>query len=279
MRYLLLMRLLMPWLLTVLVWFGAWLGLTLPTFAQSAADAPPFTQQTIQGISELRNQAFATSQTGQFEEAERLWTELLTYFPDEPAIWSNRGNVRVSQNKLLPAIEDYTQAIELAPQEPDPYLNRGAALEGLGRWEDAIADYTHLLELSPKDAAAYNNLGNAKSGLGQWQAALEDYQTASRLDPTFAFARVNAALVTYQIGEVDEAIRQLRSLTRKYPSFPDARAALTAALWQLGQHGEAESNWVAVTGLDTRYRNLDWVRTVRRWPPAIADALEQFVNL
>lgn len=71
----------------------------------------------------------------------------------------------------------------------------------------------------------------------------------------------------------------MRNLVRKYPRFADMRAALTAALWVNGQQGEAESNWVATIGLDSRYKNLDWVAHTRRWAPSLVDALEKFLTL
>lgn len=269
-----------PWkgrLMAAIVCLLLWTGWGLPALAQStSADLSP---QVVQEISDLRQKAFTASQKGQFTEAETYWSQLIDYLPNEAALWSNRGNVRVSQNKLAEALEDYNQAVALAPEQPDPYLNRGAALEGLGQWEDAIVDYSQVLALNPDDAAAYNNRGNAQAGLGKWETALADYQKAVDLDPKFAFARVNAALAEYQLGHAEEAIRQFRSLTRRYPNFADARAALTAALWSQGQSGEAESNWVAVMGLDRRYRDLDWVSTVRRWPPAMVAALEKFLHL
>jgi tetratricopeptide (TPR) repeat protein len=264
-------------LITTILCLLCFVGWAFPVLAQ--ASQPELSPPIVQEISDLRQKAFTASQTGQFAEAETYWSQLIEYLPTEAALWSNRGNVRVSQNKLEVALEDYNQAVTLAPDQPDPYLNRGAALEGLGRWKEAIADYSQVLALNPEDAAAYNNRGNAQAGLGHWDAALADYQTAAELDPKFAFARVNAALAEYQLGQPDEAIRQFRSLTRRYPNFADARAALTAALWGQGQRGEAESNWVAVVGLDGRYKDLDWVRTVRRWPPAMVAALEKFLNL
>jgi hypothetical protein len=57
------------------------------------------------------------------------------------------------------------------------------------------------------------------------------------------------------------------------------RAALTAALWIEGRKGEAESQWVSAVGLDNRYKDITWVRTVRRWPPTMVAALEKFLNL
>jgi tetratricopeptide (TPR) repeat protein len=252
-------------------------GWSTPAWSQSAPTE--LAPETVEAIAELRPKAFTASQQGQFAEAETYWSELIDYLPNEAAVWSNRGNVRVSQNKLTEALADYDQAVALAPDQPDPYLNRGAALEGVGRWDDAIADYNQVLAFNPDDAAAYNNRGNAKAGQGNWEAALVDYQKAADLDPKFAFARVNTALAEYQLGQVDEAIRQFRNLTRRYPNFADARAALTAALWSQGALGEAESNWVAVMGLDRRYKDLDWVSTVRRWPPAMVVALEKFLHL
>ncbi|MEM1279551.1 MAG: tetratricopeptide repeat protein [Cyanobacteria bacterium P01_H01_bin.152] len=245
-----------------------------------AAPAPAdFSQADIQEIATLREKAFITSREGDYVAAEGLWTQLLEYLPDEPAIWSNRGIVRASQFHLDEAIADYGQAIALAPDEVDSYLNRGAAYEMKQEWAAAIADYNYVLQLDPKEAGALNNRGNAEAGQGDWTAAIGDYQAAADLDPNFALARVNYGLALYQVDRVDEALKVLRAIVRKYPNFPDARAALTAGLWGANQRGEAESQWVAVEGLDRRYKDLDWIRTIRRWPPKMADALEQFLTL
>ena len=71
----------------------------------------------------------------------------------------------------------------------------------------------------------------------------------------------------------------MRRLVKKYPMFADMRAALTAVLWADGQQGEAESNWVAAVGVDSRYQNLDWVKEIRRWPPRLVSALDKFLSL
>eukprot|EP00955_Chlamydomonas_euryale_P057074 356655-Chlamydomonas_euryale.AAC.9 len=64
----------------------------------------------------------------------------------------------------------------------------------------------------------------------------------------------------------------MRSLLRRYPEFPDMRAALAAALWADGLEAEAENAWLRVA--DPRYRDRKWLRGERRWPPALADALD-----
>lgn len=256
-------------LLLVVLWLGG-----MPASDAQTATAPDFAI-----VADLRNQAFEATNKGDFATAERYWTKLIEQLPQEPALWSNRGNARVSQRKLEEAIADYNQAIALAPDAPDPYLNRGAAFEGLGEWEKAIADYNTVLDLDPGDPAAYNNRGNAEAGLGHWEDALADFTKAAELAPDYAFAQANRALALYQLGDVQDSIRQMRNLVRKYPRFADMRAALTAALWVDGQQGEAESNWVSVIGLDRRYKDLNWVQRDRRWPPAMVSALQRFLEL
>lgn len=126
---------------------------------------------------------------------------------------------------------------------------------------------------------AYNNLGNANAGLGRWEEALKYYQKATEIAPNFAFASANESLTLYQLGRREEAERKMRNLLRKYPMFPDVRAALTALLWEEGKQGEAESNWVATVGVDSRYKDVQWVKQVRKWPPKMVVALENFLNM
>ena len=266
-------------LLAVCLWFG---GSTLaiaaePTPAPEAAQ--PTALDLFSDLNTLGDKAFEATNIGDFKTAEGYWTQIIDRFPENPAAWSNRGNSKVSQNKLESAIADFNKASELAPDAPDPYINRGTALEGLGRWQEAIADYNKALALDPKDPLALNNRGNAETGLGEWEAAIADFKQAADLAPNYAFARANYALALYQTGQTTEAIRTMRNLVRKYPQFADMRAALTAALWVQGNQGEAESQWVSAVGLDSRYKDLDWVKNTRRWSPAMVAALEKFLTI
>ena len=266
------------WLICLLsiALFSLW-GINPPVLAQT--DGVHISQQQLEQGEAIAKKAFQSTDRGDFAQAEIYWTELITDFPRNPAVWSNRGNVRVIQNKLDAAIADFDQAIAITDRYPDPFLNRGIAYELKQDWQHAIADYNRVLEIDPQDPVAYNNRGNAEAGEHKWRAALADYEQASLLAPDFATARANLALVTYQIGDHQEALRQIRNLVRKYPTFADVRAAITAILWVEGQQGEAESNWVAAVGLDRRYQDLDWVASVRRWPTAMVKALEKFLTL
>lgn len=251
-------------------------GWSLPARAASPASE---TQQIYQQLQGLFQQAMQATNAGQWSEAEALWTQAIDLYPQNPAAWSNRGNSRVGQFKLQEAIADFDQAIALAPDLADPYVNRGTAWEGLQEWDKAIADYNQALAIDPKDPMALNNRGNAEGGQGNWEAARADFYHAAELAPGFALPNLNFVLTRFQLGETADALRQIRSLAIRYPNSADARAALAVMLWNKGQRGEAESNWVAVIGLDPRYKDTDWVAQIRRWPPAMVTTLQQFLAL
>ncbi|MGL5940213.1 MAG: tetratricopeptide repeat protein [Waterburya sp.] len=267
------------WIISLFLIVSFWTTSIIKPVAASSNQAVELTEQQIAQGEKLAKKAFLAAQKGDFARSESYWTELVAKFPDNPAVWSNRGNVRIGQYKLTEAIADFDRSIEIAPEYPDAYLNRGIAYEGKKLWDKAIADYNQVLAISPQDPVALNNRGNAKAGQQQWQEALEDYQQAANLAPDFPIARGNASLMQYQLGEHSEAIRNMRNLVRKYPMYSDMRAALAAVLWVSGKQGEAESNWVAAVGLDNRYQDLDWINNIRRWPPSMVEALERFLNL
>lgn len=236
-------------------------------------------KEVIEYLDNLKEQAFATTNAGQFDAAIANWSELIDYFPEKAELWSNRGNVYSAQNKMELAIADYNKAIELAPYAADPWINRGIAWEVLREWDKAIADYNEALKLEPDDAVAHNNRGNAQAGKGNWYGAIGDYNQATILNPRFAMAKANYALAVYQVGQLEQSITLMKRLAKRYPQFADIRAALTAALWLQGKSGEAESNWFAVEGLDSRYKDIDWVENVRRWPPSLVEGLRSFLLL
>ena len=237
--------------------------------------------QTVaaEDLESLYGRALQASQSGDFVQALPLWDQVLVLSPDDAAALSNRGNVRLALGDPNGAIADQTRSIELAPEELDPHLNRGTAEETLQDWAAAEADYLWILERDATDASALYNLGNVRGSTGDWDSARRLYEQAADARPGFAMARSSAALAAWQQQDLVWAEAELRKLIRRYPLFADARAALSGLLWQGGFSGEAESHWAAAAGLDTRYRQKDWLLDVRRWPPQPTQQLMAFLAL
>nr|WP_320668385.1 tetratricopeptide repeat protein [Prochlorococcus sp. MIT 1307] len=242
-----------------------------------------FTNQLPVGASQLPQplfeKAIQSSKDGDLISALERWDKFLELFPEDALAWSNRGNVRFALGDLEGAIADQTKSIDILPSEVDSHLNRGIAEEALQLWDEAAADYNWILQHDPEDPSAMYNLGNVRVAQTSWAEAEVLFQNASLGRKGFVMARSSKALMVYQLGDLDKAQSELRAIIRRYPMFADARAALTALLWHQGRFGEAESHWAAAVGLDSRYREKDWLLHIRRWPPAPANDLLAFLAL
>lgn len=74
----------------------------------------------------------------------------------------------------------------------------------------------------------------------------------------------------------------MQTIVRRAPGNADMRAGLVALLWDMGQEAQAEEQWAfACDNIDvgcSRYQNdQEWLRRVRRWPPAMIEKLQAFL--
>lgn len=67
----------------------------------ASSQLPSPTQQQLQQLDLLAQQALNATNKGDFATAETYWTQIIELFPNNPAALSNRGNARVSQNSTL----------------------------------------------------------------------------------------------------------------------------------------------------------------------------------
>ena len=223
--------------------------------------------------------ALDLSSEGNFNLALQEWNSYLDSYPDDAAALSNRGNVRLVIGDVEGSIDDQNKAIIIDPNEIDPYINRGIAEEALGLWSQAKKDYMFVISKDSENFSALYNLANVEGSTSQWKKARDLFSEAALYNPGFAMARSSMALADYQLGNIDASEKELKKLIRRYPTFADARAALTALNWSRGEYGKAESNWIAVTELDPRYSNEEWLRNIRRWPPKPTKDLMFFIDL
>jgi len=228
---------------------------------------------------DLFKNALNLSSGGKFNLALKEWNQYLDSYPDDAAAFSNRGNVKLVIGDVEGSIEDQNHAISLDPTEIDTYINRGIAEETLGLWSQAKKDYMFVITKDRENFSALYNLANVEGSTSKWKEARDLFSKAALYNPGFAMARSSMALADYQLDNIDESEKELKKLIRRYPTFVDARAAFTALSWSKGESGNAESNWVAVTELDPRYSDEEWLIKVRRWPPKPTKDLMKFIDL
>ena len=105
--------------------------------------------------------------------------------------------------------------------------------------------------------------------------------TTQRLDGA-VYSASNAALALAQLGDDKGATKEFEAVMRRAPNSADARAALAALYYSTGRVAEAEEAWDEACGRNVgcgKYKDLDYVRRIRRWPPVMVTKLEDFLKI
>ncbi|EFJ52362.1 hypothetical protein VOLCADRAFT_86720 [Volvox carteri f. nagariensis] len=230
---------------------------------------------------------------GEYAKAEVIFARMLSEDPSLASVWSNLGNVHMSQGRAKQAFDDYTRAVQLAPDAPVPYLNRAIALEELGlqlareghveeagaRWREALADCDSAISRDVREFAAWFNKGNVELRLEDYEAALGCFSTAADLAPGIAGYRLRAAQLMYQVGNSEGAVRAVKGVIRKNPNYAEAHTTLAAMLWSQGQLAAAEGQLEAALELGGRWRDEGWLAANTRWPPKLEAAMKRLLDI
>jgi hypothetical protein len=76
---------------------------------------------------------------------------------------------------------------------------------------------------------------------------------------------------------------EMEKISRRAPGNADMRAALAALYWSEGREEDAERQWEyacdRISVGCSKYKDTDWLSTVRRWPPRMVKLLDAFVNI
>lgn len=219
-------------------------------------------------------QGLKRRQSGDREQAERLYKEALARDPDnvdalhllgllaresgdhqaeynlirraveiKPAaapLHNNLGAALESLERLDEAIRSYEQALHLQPDFAEAELNLGNALLRQGKIEEAVTHYQHAIRERPGMAEARNSLGVALRALGRMEEAAGSYREAIRLNADYADPYINLGALQFAQQDAAGAERSFREALRLRPELTHIRGALAAALIRQGRFAEAE---------------------------------------
>ncbi len=165
------------------------------------------------------NSALQCHKTGNLEQAEKLYRQVLSQSPDHPDALHLMGFLAIQKGKNEEAVILIEKAIEKKPNSAAFYANYAVALQNTGRNEKAVMAGRKALELKPDAFNTYNTLGNALSGLERLDEAIENYQKSIGLNPKIPEAHFNlgnAFRKQYKFAEAAESYKQALMLKPDY---------------------------------------------------------------
>jgi len=142
------------------------------------------------------------AQTGEPTVAAALIARAIAGNPAAPAYHNNLGNVLQELGRFRESLLCYEEALRLAPDYVEALVNLGNALNRLDRFPEALACYLEAQRLRPDDPAVYVNLGRALVEEGLPADSLACAEEALRLDPGNAEAHATRALIWLLEGDL-----------------------------------------------------------------------------
>lgn len=138
---------------------------------------------------------------GKFDEAARLYGELVEAVPDNPGLIMNLGMADFMAGRPGKAIPRFEAALKLQPGLLPAMLFLGAAYVKVGQPAKALAPLRKVVASQPEHAPAQQMLGDALLSLDRYAEALEHFHALSRLDAKNPRA-------WYGLGKCYEALSQ-----------------------------------------------------------------------
>jgi len=196
------------WIVAILACGGLWASLTPPSYGQSDAGKPSFTESISSKFSQI-GQSMAPAKP--------------TVTNDDPTSLQSKGKPTVElyvavarlyeeQQRFAEAENQYKRGLHESPKDLRVLLGYARLKDRTGKPEEAVKLYKQAIEANPKDPSAYNNLAVHYARRRMLREAISTMQRAAELRPTEPKYRNNLATLFVEIGRPDLAFVQLRAV-------------------------------------------------------------------
>jgi len=181
---------------------------------------------------ELLELALEHQHQRRWQEAERIYREVLAKQPDQPDALHLLGVLKAQTGEPTVAAALIARAIAGNPAAPAYHNNLGNVLQDLGRFRESLLCYEEALRLAPDYVEALVNLGNALNRLDRFPEALACYLEAQRLRPDDPAVYVNLGRALVEEGLPADSLACAEEALRLDPGNAEAHAT-RALIWLL----------------------------------------------
>jgi tetratricopeptide (TPR) repeat protein len=203
-------------------------------------------------IGEALSEGIRLHQSGQLQQAEHRYREVLARDPRHSDAWHLLGLVAHARGDQAAAQECITRAIRLDGSQPVYHNHLAEVFRAQGQWAAAEAACRQALRLNPGFALAHNTLGGVLAAQGRYADAVDCYRQALAIDPHLANAHFNLGAALHAQHQHEAAIANYRQAIACDPRFVPAYNNLGAALAEAGRADEAIAAYRQVLAIEPR---------------------------
>jgi tetratricopeptide (TPR) repeat protein len=169
------------------------------------------------------------------DEAEKIFTRVLTQHPDVPELNVVLGQIHAAQGDFDEAVVSLRRAVELKKDVPEANATLGDIYMRQGQFGPAVDALRAELAAHPGNVTARNTLATVLDLDGRSEEALKELAIIVAAKPNYADARYLFGKILLAGGKADEALRQLEIAARLAPEDANIHYQLGQAYQRLGR--------------------------------------------
>jgi tetratricopeptide (TPR) repeat protein len=196
-------------------------------------------QRSGADIERMVHAALALHRQGQLREAEKLYSRVLKFAPDQFDSLNLLGTIKAQRGEIGEAYRLIRAALKINPRAADAWTNLGNVLHSLKRDQEALESFERSLALNPADADTLNHRGSALLSLARPADALAAFDQVLAILPRHGDARINRGIALAALTRHEEALAELDAALSLMPGHPIAHYNRGIALFNLGRYREA----------------------------------------
>lgn len=199
-------------------------------------------QKLATGIETRLTEAKRLMDRRQFEDASRIYKDVLARHPENPDCLVNLLYLAQFPNQSSPEEVEalYATASRVSPKIPQVYLYYGTALASQGKYDAAVSAIKKGIALKPDNGEAQAWLADVMMRQHKPTQAIEHYRLALQVDPSFSPARLMLGQLLITTGRSGEAIPVLLpALQRNDKTTPIFLMTLAQAYADTGNRAKA----------------------------------------
>lgn len=181
------------------------------TVTQVTAQSPQTREvQTKENTQDLIKQGKDLLRSRQYENAARVFNEVIAREPDSAIAYAHLGAVTLLQGKPAEALPIVRKAIELDDKYAFAYAVLGDVNRAMNRLSEAIDALKQAINLNPNYAEAYGALGSVYALMRRYEESFEAFTKSVSLNPNSADAQNGLGIAYYRLGKHEEGIAAVK---------------------------------------------------------------------
>ena len=204
-------------------------------------------------INQKLQQAINYQAKKNFEEAEKLYKDILQIYSNHPHANHNLALISISKNDPLSALRLLKTAINSSPNTEIFWINYIHTLLEEKLLDEAEETCRNLILIKPESANAYFYMGDIYRMSHKFKEAEINYKKAIMLNSNFSEAYKNLSNVNLELGNLKETKENLCKAIEINPHYAEAYYLLGNLLKKIDELNKAETNYKRALEINPNY--------------------------